>query len=238
MLSLPVRNTFIDFCTAEPQPGRCSSAPPNLGTQVCTRRKFRRRKKHLTKDPDEGVLNEFAAKAISEQWARMARRLCEQIRQKATHEIDQPRLRVTLPRFLFHDWAFYSFIDRNASEFIRGLFQARILQEKSDDCIQLCCSRRQLQKNRKPSLRTLIKNAEKILDVQERGRFSVVVNFDVIVHLVHAPELNMSTIVSQIKGLLHVTGNAIVMHRNAILTEGSLRDNGIEPGNQLAIFLP
>ena len=164
MLSLPVRNTFIDFCTTEPQPGRCSSAPPNLGT--CTRRKFRRRKKHVTKDPDLGVLNEFAAKAISEQWARMARRLCEQIRKKATHEIDQPRLRVTLPRFLFHDWAFYSFIDRNASEFIRGLFQARILQEKSNDCIQLCCSRRQLEKNRKPSLRTLIKNAEKILDVQ------------------------------------------------------------------------
>ena len=95
MLSLPVRNTFIDFCTTEPQPGRCSSAPPNLGTQVCTRRKFRRRKKHVTKDPDVKVLDEFAAKAILEQCACLARKLCEQIWQKAIAEIDQPHLRVT-----------------------------------------------------------------------------------------------------------------------------------------------
>ena len=138
MSEFPVRRTFIDFNAPLPST-RSASAPPS----TCVRSddsavritKQRKLKKSVSSpaDEDEGVLQEYRSTAIVETWMRLADMLCDQrIRDALSQSSFVPRLRGSLPRYLFRDWAFYNFVHKDHTTILTELCRIGFIHENKD----------------------------------------------------------------------------------------------------------
>ena len=124
-LPLPVRWTFVDFHQALPSK-RSSSAPPGfMSTAVAGNLRPRKRRSRVKKlhqpNNDEIALQEFHTRATMERWAHLARSLCSKFARDAKAESNLAlRMRGSLPRYLFGDWAYYTFVARGTQTSCRS----------------------------------------------------------------------------------------------------------------------
>ena len=124
MSDLPVRWTFVDFHQALPSK-RSSSAPPGLvSAAVAGNLRLRRRRsrvKKLQPKNDDIALQEFRTRATRESWAHIARNLCNKCARDAKAESRLAlRMRGSLPRYLFGDWAYYTFVAKGTQTSYRS----------------------------------------------------------------------------------------------------------------------
>ena len=142
MSTLPVRMTFIDFRAPLPNP-RSASAPPSLiwedacsGPSAPQSRKRRKPKRpavqRCTAREDLAIL-EYRSRAIEETWTHLAERLCDKSTRDARAESTfAPRLRGSLPRQLFRDWAFYTFVNQEHAAILSDLCRIGFIHENTD----------------------------------------------------------------------------------------------------------
>ena len=239
MSEFPVIRTFIHFNAPLPS-SRSASAPPGTclrsgdsGVRVPKRRKL---KKSVSSpaDEDEGVLQEYRSTAIVETWMRLADMLCDQrIRNALSQSSLVLRLRGYLPRYLFRDWAFYNFVHKDHTTILTELCRIGFIHENKDanqfefwsaDCLYL--------DHRNAFLRTLVAEAENLLEAKKKGFFSVLVNGDIVVCILCCTELMLKDVIAQTRAVLNLgRKKAVAKHRNRTLHSGKLSDQGIGAGS-------
>ena len=245
MSEFPVRRTFIHFNAALPST-RSASAPPS----TCVRSddsavritKQRKLKKSVSSpaDEDEGVLREYRCRAIVETWMRLADRVCDQrIRNALSQSSFVPRLRGRLPRFLFRDWAFYSFVHKDHTTILTELCRVGFIHENKDaNQFEFWSADIHYLDHRNAFLRTLVAEAEKLLEAMEKGFFSVLVNGDIVVCFIYCTKLMLKDVIAQTLALLNLGHKkTVAKHRNRTLHSGKLSDQGIGAGSFFTVDL-
>ena len=137
MSDLPVRWTFVDFHQALPSK-RSSSAPPGFmsaavaGNLRPRKRRSRAKKLHQPKN-DDIALQEFHTRATMERWAHLARSLCSKFARDAKAESNLAlRMRGSLPRYLFGDWAYYTFVAKGHADILSQLCKSGFIHENKE----------------------------------------------------------------------------------------------------------
>ena len=236
MSEFPVRRTFIHFKAPLPST-RSASAPPDRYGQSSLRVTNQRKVKKsvpCSAEGDEAVLLEYRSKAIGDAWMNLAERLCDQrIRNALSQSNFVPRLRGSLPRHLFRDWAFYNFVHKNHTKILTELCRIGFIHENKDaNRFEFWSPDIHYLEHRNVLLRTLVAKAEKLLEAKEKGFFSVLLNGDIVVCILYCTELMLKDVIAQTQAILNLgRKKAVAKHRNRTLHNGKLSDQGIRAGS-------
>ena len=247
MSTLPVRMTFIDFRAPLPNP-RSASAPPSLlwefacsGPSAPQSRKRRNAKRpavqRCTASEDLAIL-EYRSKAIEETWTHLAERLCDKSTRAARAESTfAPRLRGSLPRQVFRDWAFYTFVNQEHAAILADLCRIGFIHENTDaNLFEFWSPDVHYLEPQNAFLRNLVAEADKLLEAKEKGYFSVLVNSDIVVCILYTTQLLVKNVISQIRTVLKIDGGrTVAKHRNRTLHPGKLSEQGIGPGSHFTL---
>ena len=243
MTEFPVRRTFIHFNAPLPSTRSASAPPARYGQsslRVTNQRKVRKSVPSSAEE-DEAVLLEYRAKAIGDAWMNLAERLCDQrIRNALSQSSFVPRLRGSLPRHLFRDWVFYTFVLKNRTAILKELYRIGFIYEnKNANSCEFWSADIHYLEHQNAFLRTLVAEAEKLLEAMEKGFFSVLVNGDIVVCISYCTRLMLKDVIAQTRAVLHMEGHkkAVAKHRNRTLHNGKLSDQGIGAGSFFTLDL-
>ena len=238
-LPLPVRWTFVDFHQALPSK-RSSSAPPGLvSAAVAGNLRLKRRRsrvKKLQPKNDDIALQEFRTRATRESWAHIARNLCNKCARDAKAESRLAlRMRGSLPRYLYGDWAYYTFVAKGHADILSQLCKSGFIHEnKESNRFEFWSSDASYLDPKNALLRNLVLEADKLLDAKDRGCISFLVNGHIVVCVLWDPKLLLGNVISQVRTVLKMDQQTTVAkHRNRTLHSGKLcyQKGGIGPGS-------
>ena len=229
MSDLPVRWTFVDFHPALPSK-RSSSAPPGfMSTAVAgnlhpRKRRSRVKKLHQPKN-DDIALQEFHTRATMERWAHLARNLCSKFARDAKAESNLAlRMRGSLPRYLFGDWAYYTFVAKGHADILSQLHKSGFIHEnKESNRFEFWSNDACYLDPKNALLRNLVLEADKLLDARDRGCISFLVNGNIVVCVLWDPKLLLGSVISRVRSVLKMDQQTTVAkHRNRTLHPGKL----------------
>ena len=229
MSDLPVRWTFVDFHPALPSK-RSSSAPPGfMSTAVAgnlhpRKRRSRVKKLHQPKN-DDIALQEFHTRATMERWAHLARSLCSNFARDAKAESNLAlRMRGSLPRYLFGDWAYYTFVAKGHADILSQLHKSGFIHEnKESNRFEFWSNDACYLDPKNALLRNLVPEADKLLDARDRGCISFLVNGNIVVCVLWDPKLLLGSVISRVRSVLKMDQQTTVAkHRNRTLHPGKL----------------
>ena len=236
MSTLPVRKTFIDFHVPIPQP-RSASAPPRCsGHSAPESRKRRRSRRHPSKCPEDMAIQEYRSKTLLEIWVDLMERLCaKRVRDAKKQSTFVPRLRCSLSRQIFRDFAFYTFVSKGHTCILGDLCRTGFIHENKDqNCFEFWSSDVHFFENQ--FLRNLVSEADKLREAKDEGYFSVLVNTDFVVCILYTAQLLVKDVISQTRSVLNFDGGKVVAkHRNRMLHPGRVSEQGVGPGSHFTL---
>ena len=90
--------------------------------------------------------------------------------------------------------------------------------------------------HRNAFLRTLVAEAEKLLEAKEKKFFSFLLNGDIVVCILYCTKLLLKDVIAQTRAVLNLgRKRAVAKHRNGTLHNGKLSDQGIGAGSVLTL---